>query len=163
MPKIARCLTVCLLGLFLGRSIVVAKGTAGHPTYVAGQYVASSPLAQHGTLAEVRRQARAIALSLPGAFIVRGFGNSMLPLYPSGTYLVVQPQDYATLARGMTVVFRDHNRSITHVLVARTGDGWRTTGLNNRQADYVPVNAGNILGVVVAAFTPVSDAAVALR
>jgi len=52
---------------------------------------------------------------------------------------------------------------ITHVLVAKAGDGWRTTGLNNRRHDFVPVNAGNIRGVVVAAFTPLDGAIVSMR
>jgi len=87
----------------------------------------------------------------------------MQPLYQSGTLLIVQPTSFEKLTRGMSVVFRSRNRSIAHVLVAKTKDGWRTTGLNNRRHDYVCVNSDNILGVVVAAFTPVSGTAVAMR
>lgn len=88
----------------------------------------------------------------------------MQPLYPSGTLLVVQPQPFDTLRRGMTVMFRQGaNRTITHVLVARTADGWRTSGLNNRRDDYVCVNAGNIAGVVIAAYTEIEGRQIALR
>jgi len=88
----------------------------------------------------------------------------MHPLYPSGTFLVVQPQPYPNLQRGMTVMFRSEaNHTIAHVLVARTRDGWRTSGLNNRRQDYLPVNAGNIAGVVIAAFVEVGGRPIALR
>lgn len=132
-------------------------------TYIAGQYVVGSPQAELRTPEEAGERALRTARSLPGAFVVRGTGDSMLPLYPSGTYLVVQPQPYEELERGMTVVFRNGERSITHLLVAKTGDGWRTAGLNNRRHDYMAVNAGNIRGVVVAAFTPVAGKVVVLR
>ena len=77
--------------------------------------------------------------------------------------LVVKPTPFEKLSRGMSVVFRSRNRSVTHVLVAKTKDGWRTTGLNNRRHDYVSVNSENIRGVVVAAFTPVRGTTVAMR
>lgn len=131
--------------------------------YIAGQYVVGSPSAELRTPEEARELALRTARDLPGAFVLRGTGDSMMPLYPSGTFLVVQPQPYEALTRGMTVVFRNGDRSITHLLVAKTGDGWRTAGLNNRRHDYMAVNAGNIRGVVIAAFTPVSGRVVVMR
>lgn len=88
----------------------------------------------------------------------------MQPLYPDDTLLVVQPIAYEKLMRGMTVVFQSPDqRSITHVLVAKTADGWRTTGLNNRRADFLPVNARSLRGVVIAAYAVVEGKALALR
>jgi len=87
----------------------------------------------------------------------------MQPLYQSGTLLVVEPTPFEKLSRGMSVVFCSRNRLIAHVLVAKTKDGWRTTGLNNPRHDYVTVNSENIRGVVVAAFTPVKGTAIAMR
>lgn len=88
----------------------------------------------------------------------------MQPLYPSGTLLVIQPRPFETLERGMTVMFRDDaNRSIAHVLVARTADGWRTAGLNNRRDDYICVKADNIAGVVIAAYTEIKDRSLAMN
>lgn len=142
---------------------LLATTTAHAETYIAGQYVVGSPQAELRTPEEARALALQTARELPGAFVVRGTGDSMLPLYPSGTFLVVQPQPYEGLSRGMTVVFRNGERSITHLLVAKTGDGWRTAGLNNRRHDYMAVHAGNIRGVVVAAFTPVTGKVVVMR
>ena len=94
---------------------------------------------------------------------MRGQGNSMLPLYCSGTLLVIKPIAFDQLTRGMSVVFSRDQKFITHVLVAKVKDGWRTTGLNNRRQDFVKVNADNIRGVVVAAFTPIAGQRVASR
>lgn len=132
--------------------------------YVAGRYVAASPRPQARPLGEAARLARQTAAAHPGAFVVRGRGESMHPLYPNGTLLVVQPQPYASLQRGMTVMFRcAANRTVTHVLVARTADGWRTAGLNNRRDDFVCVNAANIAGVVIAAFSESDPRSIARR
>ena len=132
--------------------------------YVAGHYVAASPRPEVRPASEAARLALQAAAAHPGAFVVRGRGESMHPLYPNGTILVVQPRPYETLQRGMTVMFRSAgDRSITHVLVARTPDGWRTAGLNNRRSDYLCVNATNIAGVVVAAFKESDQRRIALR
>ncbi len=131
-----------------------ASASSLKENYVAGHYIAASPRPEVLPTGEASRQARQHAAANPGAFVVRGQGRSMQPLYPNGTLLVVQPMPFAALQRGMTVMFRNAaNHSVTHVLVARTSDGWRTAGLNNRRDDYVCVNAGNIAGVVIAAFT----------
>ncbi len=132
--------------------------------YIAGLYVVGSPAAQLSTRTEARALAANRAATLPGAFVLRGQGRSMQPLYPSNTLLVVQPQPFTQLSRGMTVVFRNaENRSITHVLVAKTANGWRTAGLHNRRPDALPVTAANFQGVVVAAYAMIDGATVASR
>ena len=132
--------------------------------YVAGHYVAASPRPKVLPASEASRLALQTASSHPGAFVVRGRGESMRPLYPNGTILVVQPLPYPNLQRGMTVMFRSRaNHTVAHVLVARTADGWRTSGLNNRRHDYLQVTADNIAGVVVAAFIEGNARQVALR
>ena len=143
-------------------SFVVTQSSAAE-TYIAGNYVAGSPSAELRPLGEARQQADRVVATTPGSFIVRGTGNSMLPLYSSGTLLVVKPVAFEKLTRGMSVVFRKDNRNIAHVLVAKTKDGWHTTGLNNRRNDYISVNADNIRGVVVAAYTPISGTTVVMR
>ena len=154
--------TIGLLGLVLCGPLVSASSLKVH--YVAGHYVAASPRPETLPGGEASRMARQLVAAHPGAFVVRGLGRSMQPLYPSGTLLVVQPMPFAALQRGMTVMFRTGaNHSVTHVLVARTSNGWRTAGLNNRRDDYVCVNARNIAGVVIAAFTEVENRLVALR
>lgn len=149
----------------LSGSILLSSTLSGaeiKATYIAGNYVAS-PTAEFASHSLAQYKAYQLASTLPGAYVVRGRGHSMQPLYHSGTFLVVQPLPFEKLTRGMSVVFHSRDRYVTHVLVARTKDGWRTTGLNNRRHDYVPVNETNIRGVVVAAFTPIDGATVAMR
>jgi hypothetical protein len=151
-----------LLGLVLCGPLASASSLKVH--YIAGHYVAASPRPEVLPGGEAWQMARQLATANPGAFVVRGLGRSMQPLYPSGTLLVVQPVPFAALQRGMTVMFRHGaNHTITHVLVAKTADGWRTAGLNNRRDDYFCVNSGNIAGVVIAAFTEVEHRLIALR
>ncbi len=163
MPRLVhpRTAVLVLISSFLA---VPSSPAAPAEQYVAGHYVAASPRPEVRPASEAARLARETAAAHPGAFVVRGRGESMHPLYPSGTLLVVQPRPYDSLQRGMTVMFRSAaNHSITHVLVARTSDGWRTAGLNNRRADYLCVNAANIAGVVVAAFKESDQRSIALR
>ena len=163
MPRLVHPRTAVLL---LISTFLAAPSSHAAPAehYVAGHYVAASPRPELRPAGDAARVARQVAAAHPGAFVVRGRGESMHPLYPSGTLLVVQPRPYESLERGMTVMFRNTaNRSITHVLVARTPDGWRTAGLNNRRADYLRVDATNIAGVVVAAFRETDVRRLALR
>ena len=151
-------------GLFFFLAAAATGSAKSDGAYIAGHYVAGSPTAEFRPLAEARHLAKAVVANTPGAFVMRGQGKSMQPLYPDGTLLVVQPIPYENLARGMTVVFQSPDqRSITHVLVAKTADGWRTTGLNNRRADFLPVNASSLRGVVIAAYAVVESKALALR
>ncbi len=136
--------------------------TTKSETYIAGNYVEGSPRAELRTASQARLLANQKAAEIQGGFVVRGTGRSMLPLYRSGTLLVVKPVAFDQLARGMSVVFFKDNKSIAHVLVAKTKDGWRTTGLNNRRHDYMSVNADSIRGVVIAAFTPIKGQVVAM-
>lgn len=132
--------------------------------YIAGCYVGGSPTPELSTLSEAKQRSRALAVSLPGAFVLKGQGRSMQPLYSDNTVLVVQPKPFAQLERGMTVVFlTKDNRSITHVLVAKSKDGWRTMGLNNTRHDGAPVTEENLQGVVVAAYAIIDGGEVAMR
>lgn len=163
MPRFVQPRTTIFL-LFSTLLVPLSGRTVTTEPYVAGHYVAGSPRPQPSPAGDAARLARQTAAAHPGAFVVRGRGQSMHPLYPSGTLLVVQPRPYESLQRGMTVLFRNAaNRSVTHVLVARTPDGWRTAGLNNRRDDYVCVNAANIAGVVIAAFNEAENRSIALR
>lgn len=132
-------------------------------TYIAGNYAEGSPIPTLCSATEARDHSRALAERTPGAFIICGRGNSMLPLYRSGTLLVVQPVAFDQLRRGMSIVFQYEGRCITHLLVAKVGHAWRTTGLNNHRPDYIAVDACDIRGVVIAAFTPLTGDIVTMR
>jgi len=102
------------------------------------------------------RYAEQVAAQHEGAFVVRGDGASMAPLYPSGTVLVVERVSFDQLKRGATVIYRNEDgRPIAHVLVAPSRKGWRTAGLGNQHVDEESVSPENLLGVVMSAYTPV--------
>jgi hypothetical protein len=102
------------------------------------------------------RYAEQVAAQHEGAFVVRGDGASMTPLYPSGTVLVIERVSFDQLKRGATVIYRNKDgRPIAHVLVAPSRHGWRTAGLGNRCIDEESVSQENLLGVVMSAYTPI--------
>jgi hypothetical protein len=51
------------------------------------------------------KRGRAIAKTVPNSDIYVGHGDSMMPLYASGTVIVVQRVGLAHLREGMTVIF----------------------------------------------------------
>src|ERR1022692_4098744 len=51
------------------------------------------------------RSAEAAAAKTAGAQAFKGAGDSMLPIYASGTAIVVSPCDYSDLRPGMSVVY----------------------------------------------------------
>ncbi|RXK55083.1 hypothetical protein ESB00_04055 [Oleiharenicola lentus] len=103
------------------------------------------------------QRAISLAEATPDAFVLVGTGRSMQPLYESDTILVLRQLPFMELQRGQTVLYRNkRGKIIAHVLVSRTRDGWRARGLNNSIHDMEPVQAENLVGIVLAAFKPVS-------
>jgi hypothetical protein len=102
------------------------------------------------------KYAEQVAAKHDGAFVVRGDGASMAPLYPSGTVLVIERVPFDQLKRGATVIYRNNDgEPIAHLLVALSRDGWRSAGLGNQHIDDECVSPENFLGVVTSAYTPV--------
>ncbi|MDD3179786.1 MAG: S24/S26 family peptidase [Opitutaceae bacterium] len=123
--------------------------------WIRGLFVGHSPPVQQIVGADARQQAEACAAQFPEAFVLAAAGESMKPLYSNGTILVCRRIAYAELERGMTILYRNQEHQVVaHLLVARARDGWRVAGLNNSRQDMEPVVADNLVGVVVAAFTP---------
>jgi hypothetical protein len=119
-------------------------------------YFGNSPQPIAVARREAWRYAEQMAAQHEGAFVVRGDGASMEPLYPSGTVLVIERVSYDQLKRGATVIYRNKDgRPIAHVLVAPSRHGWRTAGLGNQHLDEESVRPENLLGVVMSAYTPV--------
>jgi phage repressor protein C with HTH and peptisase S24 domain len=132
-----------------------ASGREVENTWIKGVYTGASPRPK--ILAEEKAWQQAVALveNTPGTFVLVGSGRSMQPLYPPDTILVLRQRPYQELQRGQTVLYRNQqNKVIAHVLVTRTRDGWRVRGLNNVSHDMEPVQPGNLVGVVVAAYKP---------
>ncbi len=126
--------------------------------WIRGIYAGKSPRVIALPALAAWQSARDFAGNASQTFVVVGTGKSMEPLYPPGTLLVLRPIAYGELQSGQTVVYRNQSQqAVAHVLVARTTDGWRIAGLNNRTHDMEPVLADNLLGVVIAAYRPLPE------
>jgi signal peptidase I len=146
----------CLGALFL---LLAGTATSQEPArWIRGIYAGESPRPIVQPLAKAWQEASALAGRTPDSLILVGGGKSMQPLYQPGTILVLRQIPYTGLKRGQTVLYRNRQQKVVaHVLVARTRDGWRAQGLNNPQHDMEPILAGNLVGVVFAAYLPVAD------
>lgn len=144
----------------LGIATLVATGAAASDTdenWIRGIFTGESPRPVLTSEPEAWQQANQVAGQTPGALVLVGSGQSMHPLYTTGTILVLQQLPFTQLKRGQTVLYRSkESKIVAHVLVARARDGWRARGLNNRIHDMEPVQSDNLVGVVVAAFKPVT-------
>jgi signal peptidase I len=146
--------------LFSGNAVASAFDETAD-VWIRGIFTGHSPRAVAVNEADAWREAIECVSRTPDSFILVGTGHSMQPLYRAGTILVLRKADYGDLQRGQTVVYRNENRrTVGHVLIAKARDGWRVQGLNNRTHDGEPVRAENLLGVVVAAFSPTRTAEV---
>ena len=144
-----------LLGLSCG---LAGMARETDHTWIRGVFTGKSPRAV--TLAETDAWQRAstCAEHAPNSFVLVGTGQSMQPLYAPGTILVMQQCAYDKLQPGQTALYRNQaGKVVAHVLVTKARDGWRATGLNNREHDMEPVVVKNFVGVVVAAFTPLRE------
>ena len=129
-------------------------------TWIRGTYTGESPRPIATEASTAWRKASALAERTHGAFVLVGGGKSMRPLYEPGTILVLRQIPYGRLQRGQTVLYRNQQqKTVAHVLVTRARDGWRARGLNNAQHDMEPVQEGNYVGVVIAAYQPTAAAA----
>ena len=138
-------------------SSAIAQET-GQP-WIRGIYTGQSPRPVAAAEADAWQQACILAENTPDTFVLVGLGRSMQPLYAPGTILVLRQLPYAELKRGQTALYRTKQQIVVaHVLVAKARDGWRVQGLNNAIHDMEPVVAENLVGVVVAAFKPVTPA-----
>lgn len=128
---------------------------AGDEGWIHGIFTGRSPRPISLSAPEAWQQAADCARHNSRAFVLEGGGESMQPLYPPGTILVLQAVPFAKLLPGQTALYRNRdNHTVAHVLVAKARDGWRITGLNNSTHDMEPVHAGNLVGVVIAAYLP---------
>ena len=81
--------------------------------------------------------------------VMRGAGNSMLPLYGENSVLLVEMTDFEYLGAGMIAVYRDTNGDlVAHQVRGRARDGWITQGINNRREDPSPVTTLNFVGTL---------------
>jgi hypothetical protein len=149
--------------LLAGLVMVIFSAAAGlrgneiDGPWVQGIFTGKSPRPMQVMETEAWRRASELALNTPGGIVMVGGGESMRPLYAPGTILVMQKRPYADLQRGQTALYRNQEgKVVAHVLITKARDGWRVAGLNNRIHDMEPVQAQNLVGVVIAAFCPVT-------
>ncbi len=99
------------------------------------------------------RTAEAAAANVTGAQAFLGAGESMQPIYASGTAIVVTPAEFTDLRPGMSVVYVNRDgRGVAHALVEKSGGGWIARGVNNPQQDEELVTVRNLVGVITQAY-----------
>jgi hypothetical protein len=153
----SRWLPTLLLAAFFGAGLAGATGEADNP-WIHGVFTGKSPRTVVLPEAEAWQHASNLADHTYRAFVLIGEGQSMQPLYAPGTILVMEQLPFAKLERGQTVLYRNQSgKVVAHVLVAKARDGWRIAGLNNQSYDLEPVQAANLVGVVIAAYQPLSS------
>ncbi len=108
----------------------------------------------------VWREAEAFAAAQDNCEVLVGRGDSMLPLFPDRTVIVVRRTPLSDLQVGMTVVFLgDRGRPVAHTLVSNSAGGWIAKGLANDEVDRTRVRRQNYIGQVVRAYLPENAAA----
>ena len=154
----ARIVSACF---FLGIASSTVGAEANEP---AARFPAHSPLPECRPLLEAWRFAESYAATIPHGDVMVGRGDSMLPLYPDRTVIVVQRLPMDQLRPGMTVVFVGvQGRPVAHTLVAKTAHGWTAKGMANDYIDLTRVGEQNYLGTVIRAFKPMTDESAARR
>jgi Peptidase S24-like len=147
--------TGCLIFASLATVVGVHAANELSDPWIRGVFTGKSPRPVPVAETEAWQRASELAGLTAGAFVLVGSGESMQPLYPPGTILVLRPLPYAALERGQTALYRSKGRKVVaHVLITKASDGWRVAGLNNRIHDMEPVQGENLVGVVIAAFKP---------
>ncbi len=115
--------------------------------------IARSPGLQLVAEGQELKTAELMAARLSNAVAYLGIGESMEPLYPSNTAVVVVPIEYDHIKKGMTVVYvNDEGRRVAHCVVGETHDGFLVQGVSNDEADSEVVTEKNILGVIIQAY-----------
>jgi hypothetical protein len=110
------------------------------------------PLPQ-ATNGHALESAQAYAAQIHGAKIFFGQGVSMKPAYSAGAVVVVAPESYSTLRRGLAVVYRRQNGLVVcHVVSGWCLRGYIVQGLNNDKWDSECVTPKNYLGIAVAVY-----------
>lgn len=97
--------------------------------------------------------AERIAAAHEGDFVLTGSGDSMLPLYRSGTAVVVHPTSFFMLQPGTPVVYTNRcGEPVAHILLEKCPGGWVAMGINNAGPDDDVVTPRNLVGIVRCAF-----------
>jgi hypothetical protein len=111
--------------------------------------LAMSPVPQMVPKGHELSAAEEAAAHVRGGQAFRGLGESMEPLYTSGTAIVVTPVDFTKLRKGMQVLYVNHDGfGVAHVLVGDLPGGWIAQGVGNKSEDEDLVTSRNLVGVI---------------
>jgi hypothetical protein len=112
-----------------------------------------SPVPQIVAKGQELHAAEEAAARIRGGQAFRGIGESMEPLYTSGTAIVVTPVDFTKLRKGMQVLYVNHDGfGVAHVLVGDLPGGWIAQGVGNKDEDQDLVTPRNLVGVITQAY-----------
>ncbi len=155
------CLVLLCLGLAARPASAGIMESAKFRTALKTNTPAAQLVPMTGDHAAMRAADQFVAVRGPKKYqSFQGIGESMEPVYTQGTALVIRRTTCDEVKRGMTVVYFWRNAYglpvyVAHVVVGEDGKGFMVQGVNNPEPDARSVNESNLIGVVVAAFTPV--------
>jgi hypothetical protein len=144
-------LGLCALTVWcLGACESITRGPQGYDGY---ESVIPAPDAV--TPGELMASADVSRMGIPGSFVLRGVGISMLPIIGDGTLVVVVPTKWEDLKEFDIVVYRTPaGKLVAHRLISLEGDHWIIKGDNNDLVDPYVVTRDNLLGVAINYFYP---------
>jgi hypothetical protein len=146
----------CAIGLVL----VASTAQAGIKSErLLASIIQRTPASTVVAAGEQVKRAEAAAAQIPGAQAYWGVGESMEPLFPNHTAIVVAPVKFDELRKGMTVVYvNQRGWMVAHSLTGDVPKGWIAQGVNNDEEDDDLVTKENLVGVIVQAFSEMDSA-----
>jgi len=162
-------LRVILFGFAAGVSAVLSgPGCTTEPELAAAPWIPPEAVAQLSPPPLASTPGQAIdyvthyVREHPGSDFAVGRGDSMLPLYRDRDVILLDRPALADIKPGQTIVFMSQDGlPVAHILVAHTGGGVMTRGLNNSVCDPDILRDNAYIGVVVKAFRPSRSAILA--
>lgn len=121
--------------------------------------LAMSPVPQIVAKGQELNAAEQAAARVRGGQAFRGLGESMEPIYTSGTAIVVTPVDFTKLRKGMQVLYVNRDGfGVAHVLVGDLPGGWIAQGAGNKSEDQDLVTPSNLVGVITQVYASTTTA-----
>lgn len=157
MPRLPSLLRWVALGCVIGGAGAVSATAGGIKSErLLAAILTNTPASIVVPSGKQWQRAEEAALEIPGAIAFWGVGESMEPLFPHHTAIVVAPLAFAELKKGMTVVYVTRTgRMVAHSLIGDVPGGWIAQGINNEDEDEELVTRENLVGVIVEAYSEI--------
>ena len=82
----------------------------------------------------------------------RVLGNSMLPRFKTGDYLIYDRFGFDSVEKDQVILFRHRGMIYVHQVVRASDNVFQTRGINNFEADGVLITEDNYVGTLLAVY-----------